>query len=155
MRYWCISTSVENWRICRNNRVWGMDARYYVTLQKFLRSGDKAVVYTHGGRFVAVVQFAGEYYFSEEDLGWTKGKRRFLFPYRISLRIIHESKNPPRISFSTEEIKNKAKWNKPNFIDDVVFIADKGKTWNQYLQVSIIRIAEEDFISISKAIMES
>ena len=155
MRHWCISTSVENWKICRKNSVWGMDARYYVTLQKFLRSGDKAVAYTHGGKFVAVVEFTGEYYFSEEDLGWTKAKRRFLFPYRINFRIIHESKNPPQISFSTEEIENKAKWSRPNFIDDIVFIADKGKTWNQYLQVSIIRIAEEDFNTISKAVLES
>jgi len=132
-----------------------MDARYYVTLQKFLRSGDEAVVYTHGGKFVAVVQFTGEYYFSEKDLGWTKGKRRFLFPYRINFRIIDESKNPPQISFSTKETENKAKWSKPNFIDDIVFIADKGKTWNQYLQVSIIRITEEDFNTISKAVLES
>lgn len=155
MRHWCISTSVENWKICRKNSVWGMDARYYVTLQKFLRSGDEAVVYTHGGKFVAIVQFTGEYYFSEKDLGWTKGKRRFLFPYRINLKIIHESKIPPQISFSTEEIENKAMWSRPNFIDDVVFIADKGKTWNQYLQVSIIRITEEDFNKISKAVRES
>lgn len=155
MRYWCISTSVENWKVCRKNSVWGMDARYYVTLQKFLGSGDEAVVYTHGGKFVAVVQFSGEYYFSEKDLGWTKGRRRFLFPYRINLKIIHESKNPPQISFSTEEIENKAKWSRPNFIDDVVFIADKGKTWNQYLQVSIIRITEEDFNTICKTIGQS
>jgi len=113
------------------------------------------VVYTHGGKFVAVAEFVGKHYFSEEDLGWTKGKRRFLFPYRMNLRIIHESKNPPHIAFSTEEIENKAKWSRPNFIDDVVFIADKGRTWNQYLQVSIIRITEEDFNTICKAVMES
>ena len=131
-----------------------MDARYYVTLKKFLKSDDKAIVYTHGGKFVAVVEFAGKCYFSEEDIGWTKGKRRFLFPYRINFRIIHESKNPPQISFSTEETENKAKWSKPNFIDDIVFIADKGKTWNQYLQVSIIRITEEDFNTLCNAIIE-
>ena len=132
-----------------------MDARYYVTLQSFLKGGDRAVVYTHGGRFVAVVEFEGEFYFSDEDIGWTKGKRRFIFPYRIKLKILHESINPPKIAFSTEEIENKAEWNRPNFIDDIVFIADKGRTWNQYLQVSIIRIAEEDFATISKAITES
>lgn len=155
MRYWCLSTSAENWVICRKYSVWGMDARYFVTLEKFLEVGDKAVVYTHGGKFVAVVEFAGEYFYSEEDIGWTKGKKRFLFPYRIQFRIIHESRNPPRISFSTEEIKNKGQWNKPNFIDNIVFIADKGRTWNQYLQVSIISITEEDFNTICKAIMES
>lgn len=155
MRFWCISTSVANWEICRNNSVWGMDARYYVTLKRFLKGGDRAVVYTHGGQFVAVVEFEGEFYFSDEDIGWTKGKRRFIFPYRIKFKVINESKNPPKISFSTEEIENRAGWTRPNFIDDIVFIADKGRTWNQYLQVSIIRIAEEDFATISKAIIES
>ena len=155
MRSWCISTSVNNWEICRKNSVWGMDARYYVTLKKFLKSGDKAVVHTHGGRFVAVVEFAGDFYFNEKDLGWTKNKRKFLFPYRMNIKILHESKNPPQISFSTEEKGDKAKWSKPNFIDDIVFIADKGRTWNQYLQVSIIRITEEDFDTLCKAVMES
>lgn len=155
MRYWCISTSAENWEICKANNVWGMDARYFVTLEKFLKAGDKAVVYNHGGKFVAIVKFVGEYFYSEEDIGWTKGKNRFLFPYRIKFRIIHESRNPPRISFSTEEMGDKAQWNKPNLIDDITFIADKGKTWNQYLQVSIIRITKEDFDTISKAIMGS
>ena len=155
MRYWCISTSTENWEICRKNDVWGMDARYFVTLEKFLRAEDKAVVYTHGGRFVAVVEFVGQYFFSEEDIGWTKGKGRFIFPYRIKFRLVHESKNPPKISFSTAELRNKAEWSKPNLIDDISFIADKGKTWNQYLQVSVIRLTEEDFNTISAAIIAS
>jgi predicted RNA-binding protein len=155
MRYWCISTSAENWEICRKNSVWGMDARYFVTLEKFLKAADKAVVYTHGGRFIAIVEFVGEYFYSEDDIGWTKGKDRFLFPYRIKFRILHESKNPPTISFSTEEFVNEAQWNKPNLIDDITFIADKGKTWNQYLQVSVIRITEEDFDTICKAIIAS
>jgi hypothetical protein len=131
-----------------------MDARYFVILEKFLKDGDKAVVYTHGGRFVAVVEFVDKYFYNEEDIGWTKGKRKFLFPYRIKFRIIHENKNPPAISFSTEEAGHRAKWNKPNFIDDIVFICDKGKTWNKYLQVSIIQITEEDFNTICKAIVK-
>lgn len=154
MRYWCIVTSAENWEICRKNRVWGMDARYFVTLERFLTEGDKAIVYTHGGKFVAVVEFVEEYFYSEEDIGWTKGKNRFLFPYRVNFKLIYESKNPPHISFSTEEINNKARWERHNFIDDIVFIADKGRTWNQYLQVSILSITEEDFNTISKAIID-
>jgi len=155
MRYWCISTSAENWEICKRNQTWGMDARYYVTLEKFLRAGDKAVVYTHGGEFKAVIEFVGEYFHSVDDLGWTKGKNKFLFPYRIKFQIIHESVNPIRIYYSTEEVGDKAKKSRPNFIDDIVFIADKGKTWNQYLQVSIINITEEDFTTLSEAIARS
>jgi len=154
MRYWCISTSKENWEICKRNNIWGMDARYYVTLENHLKAGDKAIVYTHGGEFRAIIEFIGRYFYSEEDLGWRKGGRKFLFPYRIKFQLIHESVNPMQISFSTNEIGNEAQWSRPNFIDEVVFIADKGKTWNQYLQVSIINIAKEDFVRLSEIIKE-
>jgi len=120
-----------------------------------LKAEDKAIVYTHGGKFTAVVEFVGKYFYSEEDIGWTKGKSRFPFPYRIRFKVIHESSNPLQISFSTEERENKAQWVRPNLIDEITFIADKGKTWNQYLQVSIIRITKEDFDTVYKAIMKS
>ena len=132
-----------------------MDARYYGTLKKFLKEGDQAVVYNHGGKFVAVVEFVGNWFFDEKDIGWTKGKRKFLFSYRIKFQILHEASNPPKISYSTIEEGNKAKWVNPNLIDDITFIADKGKTWNQYLQVSIIRITKEDFDVIREAIKKS
>ena len=155
MRYWCISTSAKNWEICRKNNIWGMDARYFVTLKKFLKENDEAVVYTHGGKFVAVIKFIGEFFHEEKEIGWTKGKGKFLFPYRIKFKVLHEAANPVQISFSTEEVGTVAKWVKPNFIDNIVFIADKGRTWNQYLQVSIISITKEDFETISKAIKEN
>jgi predicted RNA-binding protein len=152
MRYWCISTSAENWEKCKRNETWGMDARYYVTLEKFVREGDKAIVYTHGGTFRALVEFIGQYFYCERNIGWTKGGKEYLFPYRIKFRIISENINPVKISFSTVDVSNKAHWSKPNFIDDIIFIADKGKTWNQYLQVSIINITEEDFYKLSEVI---
>ncbi|MCX8015131.1 MAG: EVE domain-containing protein [candidate division WOR-3 bacterium] len=157
MRYWCISTSARNWEICRKYKIWGMDGRYFVTFKKFLRADDQAVVYTHGGRFVAVVQFIGNYFYDERDLGWKKGDESVLFPYRINFKILYESNDPPRISFSTEIIENQARWDneRSNLIDDITFIADKSRTWNQYLQVSIIRITEEDFNIISQAIRRS
>lgn len=82
MRYWCISTSSSNWIICKNNLIWGMDSRYYVTLEKYLKSGDQAVVYTTGGFFVAAVEFVGDYFFDTTDIGWKKGDQKFIFPYR-------------------------------------------------------------------------
>jgi len=147
-----LSTSQENWEICKENSLWGMDNRYYVTLEKHLKAGDKAVFYTHGGYFVAAVEFEGKYYYDPTPIGWTKGNRPFLYPYRIKFRIIKESLNPPKISFSTESDDEKAKWTRQNLIDDITFIADKGRTWNQYLQVSIIRITEEDYDTISNAL---
>ncbi|HDO20306.1 MAG TPA: hypothetical protein ENG81_02125 [Candidatus Bathyarchaeota archaeon] len=55
-----------------------MNARYYVTLQKFLKTGGQAVVCTHGGKFVAVMEFIGNWFYEEKDIGWTKGKRIFI-----------------------------------------------------------------------------
>ncbi len=81
MRYWCISTSDKNWKICKAHNVWGMDSRYFVTLEKFLKEGDKAAVYTHGGKFVALIEFVGEYFYCEKELGWDR-----LYPYRIKLK---------------------------------------------------------------------
>ncbi len=104
---------------------------------------------------MAVIEFIGGWFYEEKDIGWTKGKRKYLFPYRIKFKILHEAKNPPSISYSTIEEGNKAKWIKPNLIDDISFIADKGKTWNQYLQVSIIRLTREDFDMIREAIKEA
>ncbi len=132
-----------------------MDARYYVTLEKFLKEGDQAVVYTHGGRFVAVIESVGKWFYEEKDVGWTKGKEKYLFPYRIKFRVLSKATSPPRVSYSTIERNNKAEWVNPNLIDEITFIADKSKTWNQYLQVSVIRLTEEDFDTIRDAIKRS
>jgi hypothetical protein len=129
-----------------------MDARYYITLKNYLKEGDEAAVYVHGGKFVAIIKFCGNYFYSEEDIGWTKGGRKCLFPYRIKFNIIKEAKEPVKISYSTEENNGKANHVNPNLIDNLTFIADKGKTWNQYLQVSIIRITDEDFNTIQNAL---
>ena len=59
------------------------------------------------------------------------------------------------MSYSTIERNNKAEWVNPNLIDEITFIADKSKTWNQYLQVSVIRLTEEDFDTIRDAIKRS
>jgi len=107
-RYWCISTSPKNWEICKKNNVWGMDARYYVTLTKYLKKGDQAIVYSHGGKFVAVIEFVEDQFY-KKNIGWTKGKRKFIFPYRIKFEILHEAKNPPEISYSIIEEENKVK----------------------------------------------
>lgn len=157
MRYWCICTSLENWEICKKHKVWGMDARYFVTMEKFLKPGDKAVVYiSKEQKFVAIVEFIGRYFFDATNIGWKKGEREYLFPYRIKFKIIYESKNPPKISYSTkiDDKSGRALWENKNLIDDITFIADKSETWNQYFQVSIIRLTEEDFNVISEAIRE-
>lgn len=129
--------------------MWGMDFRYYVTLKKFVRERDKAIVYSHGGEFVVAVEITGEMREEFSYIGWTKNGRPYMFPYRVPIRIFKEGKLSISCSTTNDE-KNveKASWKRSNFIDELVFIADKGRTWNQYLQVSIVRISKEDFDSV-------
>lgn len=153
MRYWCLVTSKENWKICKTNSVWGMDYRYLPTLKRYVHKGDRAVVYSHGGNFVAEVEIISEAYEEFTHIGWTKNSKPYMFPYRIKIKIIKEG--AIHISFSVNEDRERAIHSNPNFIDDVIFISDKGKTWNIYLQVSIVNISEEDFSTISSALKET
>lgn len=147
MKHWCLVTSKENWKVCKDNNVFGFDYRYFITLKNFVKKGDKAVVYSHGGDFVAEVDIDSDFFYDDKNIGWTKNEKSFLFPYRIKLKIIKEG--TLHLSFSTIEENQKANHNKPNHIDNLIFVADKGKTWNIYFQVSILPIPKEDFEYIS------
>lgn len=147
MRYWCLVTSKENWKVCKDNNVFGFDYRYFITLKNFIKKGDKAIVYSHGGDFAAEVEINSDFYYDKKNIGWTKNGKPFLFPYRIKLKIIKEG--ILHIAFSTELKNEEAEHNNPNPIDNITFIADKGRTWNIYFQVSILPIPKEDFDYIS------
>jgi predicted RNA-binding protein len=146
MRHWCLVTSRENWQVCKQHSVWGMDFRYSVTLRRFVRRGDRAVVYSHGGNFVAAVEIVSEPYEDFTPIGWTKNRQPFLFPYRAKITILKEGQ--AHVAFSTISEGERALHTAPNLIDEIAFIADKSKTWNQYLQVSIVPISHEDFETI-------
>ena len=147
MRCWCLVTSKKNWEVCKKHKLWGVDYRYFVTLKKFVRAGDKAVVYSHGGDFVAEVEITSNIMEEFTHIGWEKRGRPYMFPYRVGIKIIREGE--VHISYSTTEEKQKALWVSPNFIDELIFITDKGKTWDQYFQVSMINISKEDFKKIA------
>lgn len=147
MRYWCLVTSKDNWEVCKKNGVFGFDYRYFETLKRFVEIGDKAVIYSHGGTFVAEVEITSDVYFNKEHIGWEKKGGPFLFPYRVDIKIKNEGEL--NISFSIVDNDEEAKHEKPNPIDEIVFIADKGKTWNIYFQVSILSMPKEDFEYIS------
>jgi len=151
LRYWCLVTSRENWEICRRDKVWGMDFRYFITLERYIHPGDRAVVYSHGGVFVAEVEISSEFYEDHSQIGWTKYGKPYAFPYRVKFDIYRQGE--AKVSFSTDEdAAGRSMHTRPNLIDDIVFIADKGRTWNQYLQVSVIALTEEDFLLIASKI---
>ena len=94
-----------------------------------------------------------------KHIGWTKKVRKKgkyvleprIYPYRVEIKILAEEKVD--VNYTTNNDGEKAIWTPhTNILDDIVFIADKSRTWNQYIQVSIIRITEEDYDTISLAL---
>lgn len=138
--------------VCQRAGIFGLDYRYFVTARDFIKKGDKAVVYAQGIGFVATVEVAQNFYFDATPIGWTKGNKSGLFPYRFPLKILQSGRIP--LSFSTDSNGEEAVHVKPNIIDQVSFIADKGRTWNIYIQVSVTAIPEEDFHFISRQLRD-
>ena len=153
MRHWCLCTSPENWNVCKTHSIFGFDWRYLPTLERYVRPGDRAVVYVHGGLFQATVELNGPWEEDHKPLGWTKGGRPYVYPLRIPPRIIQEG--AARIEWSIDHNEKRVLSRRTGLLDDIEFIADKGKTWNQYLQVSIVRVPEEDYETVRKALAET
>jgi len=150
MRYWCLCSSRENWQVCRTNSVFGFDWRYLPTLEKFVHPGDRAIVYVHGGSFVASVEMTGPWFEDPTPIGWTKGKKPYLFPARVPIRILEEG--VANIAWTVDHNEKIVLARREGLLDEIEFIADKGKTWNQYVQVSIVRITQNDYETVVRAL---
>ena len=150
MRYWCLSSSRENWRICCEHSVFGFDWRYLPTLERFVHVHDLAIAYVHGGAFVATMEISGPWFRSSEPLGWTKGGLPYLFPARLPIRILQEGRAD--IAWTIDHDERTVKATRQGLLNEIEFIADKGKTWNQYVQVSIIRITQNDYETVARAL---
>src|SRR3990170_4256653 len=155
MRFWCLSTSARNWSVCFQHRLFGLDFRYFTTWDRYLSGGDRAVIYAGSPiqGFVASCTI-GKKQESDAHIGWTKGKAPYLFRYRFSLQDLKIAEPPLRISYTCSGAANDVpELLSPNgFLNDVIFIADKSQTWNQYVQVSIVAITDEDYSTVASRI---
>ncbi len=152
-RYWCLCSSRENWQICRAHSVFGFDWRYLPTLERFVNAGDEAIVYVTGGAFVATAEITGGWFEDHTPIGWTKASRPYAFPVRIPIRITSQGR--AGVAWTIDHDENRLRGRRDNLLNAIEFIADKGKTWNQYVQVSLVRITSADYDTVAGAISDS
>ena len=148
MNYWCFITTEYNWKICLGKNLFGLDYRYYQTWKNFVKKEDKAVIYVTKKGFVATAIVKGKKV-DFKKIGWTR-----IYPYRILINI-EEGKNVVKLAYSLkEDLKKKEKvvHVNPNFIDELIFVTDKSKSWSSFVYPSILTIPKEDFEKVKKGI---
>jgi hypothetical protein len=83
-------------------------------------------------------------------IGWTKRKKAYIFPARVPIRILQEGM--AAIAWTIDHDERRVLARREGLLDRIEFIADKGRTWNQYVQVSIARIMREDYETVARAL---
>jgi len=129
-------TSPENYNICFKYRVYGVDERYKVTVEKHLEPGDMVIFYI-------------------------KEKKVFRGPWRVvnkgTYNPKHEAVNKWKPSgkfiyvIPIEPANNLGECSLTNIFNDLLFLTNrkKGKGgYSDHFQFSIISIREEDFNTI-------
>ncbi len=155
MRTWCLVTREANWRVCREGSIWGLDYGYLLTWNRFLQSGDEAIVYVNGLGLTAVVSI-GDKFYDETLIGWTtKAGEPKAYPYRFSISTEKEG-GPLKISSSIQKSSTSEEGihDSPNLIDELIYFTDKGKgekggaRWNSFVYPSIAAIPAEDLETV-------
>ncbi len=85
-RDWAFITRPDNWKICLNRKAFGFDKEYRETVSRYMKSGDRALVYVTSPvkGIVAVVQIDRVSLSESKHLGWTSADGRpKLFPDRV------------------------------------------------------------------------
>lgn len=147
MRYWCFTVSQENWKICKQHGIYGVDYRYALTVEKYMSVGDKAIIYTNSVGFVAIVEIVGKAYYDDSNIGWERYKKSHIFPYRFKIKILKEGLINIKYSVNKKEKLDHAR---PGHMDNLIFITDKSPSWSNFLYASFYSIPKEDYEYVKK-----
>jgi len=120
MAYWLCVTSEENWRVIRENNVWGVADRFKGTIQR-VKPGDKPVFYVMQtkkdkevipSRIVGIFEVISEPYRDSTKIFKAYGTEQ-TFPNRVKIKPVKIFDRPlffkklvPKLSF----IRNKQRW---------------------------------------------
>jgi len=122
MTYWLCITTEDNWKVIREENVWGVPERHKNTISK-VKPGDRLLIYLKQERdkdiikeprIVAVYEAASEVFKDSKRIFKTPpGMGNETFPLRIKLKPVKIFKKPvefkpliPKLKF----IKNKRMW---------------------------------------------
>ncbi len=142
MKHWLCITDEENWKIIRDNNIWGVPERHKNIIER-VKPGDKLLIYTKQERInreikeskvVAAYEVVSEPFKDSTRIFKTKGNE--VFPYRVKIK-------PIKIFSKPVEFKP--------LIPKLKFIVNK-KRWSGHLVGKAMReIPEEDYNLILSA----
>jgi predicted RNA-binding protein len=137
LRHWLCITMPKNWEIVKQRCEWGVDDRYQITLKKNVSIGDLFIFYVTRTGIAGIYKVASPYYFDDTPIGWINKKGEpYTYPNRVRITQILLPKKP--IPFDKE------------FRQELLFITDKGKTWQVFVFPSMVLIPEDDYHTIRK-----
>jgi len=137
LRHWLCITMPENWEIVKQRCKWGVDDRYQFTLKKNVSVDDLCIFYVTRTGIAGIYRVASSYQFDDTPIGWiNKRGEPYTYPHRVHITPILLPEKP--IPLDKE------------FRQELVFITDKGKTWQVFVFPSMVLIPEGDYRTIRK-----
>ena len=141
IRHWLCITRPENWEIVKRKCAWGVDDRYQITLENNVSVGDLLVFYVTGTGIAGIYRVASPYYFDDTPIGWvSKQGDPYTYPHRVRITLISLPEKPIPLD--------------KTFRRQLLFITDKGKTWQVFVFPSMVLIPEEDYHTIRKRLQQ-
>jgi len=131
--YWIFVTSEKNWKVIRDEKVWGMPLKRENLIKK-LKVGDEAFIYLKQekkgdevlpSRIVGLFEIASEAFKSSEQIFKDRS-----YPWRVKLR--------PKIVLKDKYLEFKPLLAKLKFTKGA-------KGWAAYLRSGMAQIPEEDY----------
>lgn len=137
VNYWMCITNEENWKVIKEQKIWGVPEKRGRRLIEGVRPGDLLVIYVMPKRIGGIFRAISEPFESREKIfNWAEFGREEIFPYRVRL----EPVNVPETPRPFEKLLGKL-----SFTKDV-------KRWSLKLRRATLKISNKDFKLISQAL---
>lgn len=146
VRHWLCVTNLENWKVIKERGVWGVDDRYQYTLKHNVSVDDVLIFYVTGMGIAGIYKVSSPYQYDETELGFVKRRKKEkkivgeTYPHRVSISPIIIPKAPVPLDESLRK--------------ELIFITDKGKTWEMSVFPTMVLIPKEDYDTIYRKLSE-
>jgi predicted RNA-binding protein len=128
-KYWLCITNEKNWKIIREQKVWGIPERYRGLIRK-VQKGDFLVFYVSPKKITGVFQVASEPFEDWKEIFSHEGfEKKEIFPHRVRVEPVLLPEKPVEFDHLIPKLK---------------FIISKSK-WMGYLRRAMVPIPKEDY----------
>jgi len=147
MRHWMFLTHPDNWEKCLEHGLFGFDAEYAYTVERYIQPGDLAIIYlAQRSAIWGVVEITDVLLNQTERIGWLKkgwearkgAQIQGVFPARVRFKPVCRVEPPRVIAGNGNESRNQLE-----------YITDK-KRWNVFVQIALSRVPEADVETVKR-----